>query len=119
MDYYSVIGCSSDATPEQIKEAYRAAVKLHHPDTTSGSQPDANKFRNIMEAYSVLSVRESRMNYDLMRRKNPQDFTVEAESEFNKTHRADLRDEAGNTPVAAPSTESYAAERLADLKAQR
>lgn len=46
-------------------------VKLHHPDVQGSSEPDATKFRDVMEAYSVLSVRESRVNYDLLRRKNP------------------------------------------------
>ena len=46
-------------------------AKKHHPDVVGGAAPDAEKFRDLMEAYGVLSVSESRANYDLMKRKNP------------------------------------------------
>ena len=84
-----------------------------------GGQPDADKFRDVMESFSVLSVRESRVNYDLLKRKQPQDFVVQSEQNFNKDRRPDLRDAAGNTPFTAPSVESYAAERMAELAEQR
>jgi DnaJ-class molecular chaperone len=119
-DYYSILGCSDQSTPEQIKEAYRTAVKKHHPDTSvGGAEPDTNKFRDIMEAYSVLSVFQSRMNYDLMKKKNPQDFRVISEDAFNKSHRPDKRDKSGNAPAAQPAADSYAAERRAELAVQR
>jgi hypothetical protein len=54
-------------------------VKLHHPDVAGSSQPDNDKFRDVMEAFGVLSVRESRVNYDLLRRKNPDNFRVISE----------------------------------------
>lgn len=118
-DYYAVLGVSQSSTPEQIKDAYRAMVKQHHPDAAIGGAPDAEKFRDVMEAFSVLSVRESRTNYDLLRKKQPQHFEAQTEAAFNKDHRPDLRDAAGNTPQAAPTPGSYAEERLAELKAQR
>jgi DnaJ-class molecular chaperone len=49
-------------------------VKVHHPDVAGSSQPDSDKFREVMEAFGVLSVRESRVNYDLLRRKNPDNY---------------------------------------------
>lgn len=67
-EYYSILGISNTATPEQIKEAYRNMVKKHHPDVQGSEQPDSAKFRDVMEAFSVLSVRESRVNYDLQRK---------------------------------------------------
>ena len=118
-DYYSILGVTTDATPEQIKEAYRVAVKKHHPDVAGGEQPDSNIFRDVMEAYSVLSVNQSRVNYDLLRKKRPDDFKPVSEEEFNRSNRPDLRDAAGNSPVAAAPAGSYAAERLAELKQQR
>lgn len=67
----------------------------------------------------MLSVPASRINYDLMRKRNPQDYSVESETSFNKSFRPDLRNAAGNTPISAPAPESYAAERMAELKAER
>ena len=54
-DYYKILDIGSDATPEQIKDAYRVAAKKYHPDVIGGSSPDANIFRDVMEAYAVLS----------------------------------------------------------------
>lgn len=72
-----------------------------------------------MEAFGVLSVRESRVNYDLQMRKNPENYKVVSEQDFIKERRADMRDAAGNTAVAKNDPTSYAAERIAELKAQR
>ena len=91
-------------------------VKLHHPDVQGSAQPDAAKFRDVMEAYSVLSIRESRVNYDLMKKKNPSKYTEVSEAVFIKEHRADLRDVSGNTPKAKHAVGSYAEERLAEIK---
>ena len=118
-EYYSILGVSNTATPEQIKEAYRQKVKLHHPDVAGSAQPDAQVFRDIMEAFSVLSVKESRVNYDLQVRKNPDNYRSVTEEEFFKDARPDKRDAAGNTPVRKNDPTSYAAERLAELKQQR
>ena len=78
-DYYSILEVPSYATPEEIKEAYRALAKKHHPDVRSAADatdaehdPDVEKFRDVVEAYQVLSVRESRAAFDISRRKNPQ-----------------------------------------------
>ena len=64
-EYYSILGLESTATAEQIKDAYREKVKLHHPDVLGSADPDASKFRDVTEAFSVLSVRESRASYDI------------------------------------------------------
>lgn len=55
-DYYSILGISASATPEQIKESYRKLAKKYHPDAraAAGDQdytPDANRFRDVQEAY--------------------------------------------------------------------
>jgi DnaJ-class molecular chaperone len=73
-DYYSILGINSTATPEQIKDAYRLLAKKFHPDVRSAGddhEPNQDKFRDVAEAYAVLSVRESRVTYDLARKKNP------------------------------------------------
>ena len=84
-DYYAILQVTSYATPEEIKEAYRALAKKHHPDVRSGADatggehdPDVEKFRDVVEAYQVLSVRESRAAFDISRRKNPHMYKPEA-----------------------------------------
>ena len=54
--HYKVLGVENTATPEQIKDAYRAAVKMYHPDVAGSSAPDSEKFRDVQEAYGILSI---------------------------------------------------------------
>ncbi len=62
-DYYEVLGVQRDATPEQIKKAYRRAAHKHHPDRNAGA--DAEKlFKECAEAYEVLSDPTKRQRYD-------------------------------------------------------
>jgi len=62
-DYYEILGVPRNATKEQIKEAYRRLVMQYHPDRNKS--PDAEeKFKEISEAYAVLSDDEKRAQYD-------------------------------------------------------
>jgi len=62
-DYYEVLGVSKDASKEDIKDAYRKLALQYHPDRNRS--PDAEeKFKEISEAYAVLSDDEKRMQYD-------------------------------------------------------
>ena len=72
-----------------------------------------------MEAYAVLSVMQSRANYDLLRQKDPDQFREVSQHMFDKTYDVGKRDEAGNVAKAAPARGSYAEARLAELKEQR
>ncbi len=107
------------ATLEQIKDAYRAAVKRHHPDVIGSEQPDVSIFRDVQEAYGVLSTRESRASYDLARKKNPDDYRPASELDWNRANRIDLRGSDGQVPVDAPKPGSYAETRMRELKEQR
>jgi molecular chaperone DnaJ len=63
-DYYDILGVSRDATPEQIKKAYRQKALKYHPDKNPGdSQAEAN-FKEAAEAYEVLSNEEKKARYD-------------------------------------------------------
>lgn len=63
-DYYEALGVDRSATPEQIKSAYRKLAKQHHPDMNDGEDSEARKFKEINEAYQVLSDDKKRQQYD-------------------------------------------------------
>jgi molecular chaperone DnaJ len=60
-DYYKILNVSKTATEEEIKKAFRKLAHEHHPDKTNGN---ADKFKEINEAYQVLGNKEKRAQYD-------------------------------------------------------
>jgi molecular chaperone DnaJ len=67
-DYYQTLGVPEKASAEEIKKAYRKLAKTHHPDANRGDAKAAERFKEIGEAYSVLSDPEKRKQYDQMKR---------------------------------------------------
>lgn len=63
-DYYDVLGVSRTATDEELKKAYRKLAKQYHPDLNPGDKEAEAKFKEVNEAYAVLSDPEKRRNYD-------------------------------------------------------
>ncbi len=63
-DYYEVLGLSRDASPEQIKKAYRRAAHKHHPDRNPDDPDAEGRFKEASEAYEVLSDPAKRQRYD-------------------------------------------------------
>ena len=66
-DFYSVLGVSKDASPEDVKKAYRKLARKYHPDQNPGDAAAEKKFKDITEANSVLSDPEEREQYDAIR----------------------------------------------------
>jgi molecular chaperone DnaJ len=71
-DYYEVLGVGRDASPDDIKRAFRALARKHHPDANRGDSGAEERFKEINEAYSVLSDPERRANYDRFGTADPQ-----------------------------------------------
>lgn len=63
-DYYEVLGVAKNADEKTIKKAYRKMAKKYHPDTNAGNPDAEKKFKEVTEAYSVLSDPEKKKMYD-------------------------------------------------------
>lgn len=67
-DYYDVLGVARDASPEDIKKAYRKLAVRHHPDKNKGDAKAEGKFKEASEAYAVLGDPGERRKYDMTSR---------------------------------------------------
>jgi len=63
-DYYKILGLNKSASAEEIKKAYRKMAMKYHPDHTKGDKAAEETFKQISEAYAVLSDKEKRKQYD-------------------------------------------------------
>jgi DnaJ-class molecular chaperone len=68
-DYYKILGVEKSSSQEEIKKAYRKKALKHHPDKNSGNKEQEDKFKEINEAYGILSDESKRQQYD-----NPSPF---------------------------------------------
>ncbi|WP_017732768.1 DnaJ C-terminal domain-containing protein [Nafulsella turpanensis] len=65
-DYYKILGVSKTASADEIKKAYRKLAVKYHPDKNKGDKAAEDKFKEVSEAYNVLSNPEKRKQYDQM-----------------------------------------------------
>ena len=63
-DYYEVLGIGKNADAKEIKKAYRKLAKKYHPDMNPGDKNAEQKFKEITEAYNILSDDEKKKLYD-------------------------------------------------------
>src|ERR1700677_722653 len=63
-DYYEVLGVTREADDAGLKSAFRKLAMEHHPDRNNGCEEAASRFKEINEAYSVLSDKQKRAAYD-------------------------------------------------------
>ncbi len=64
-DYYKILGLSKSASDEEIKKAYRKLAMKYHPDRNKDDKTAEGKFKDVSEAYAVLSNKEKRQQYDM------------------------------------------------------
>ena len=64
-DYYKILGVNKDADDKKIKSSYRKLALKYHPDKNPGNKEAEEKFKDISEAYRVLSDKELRQRYDM------------------------------------------------------
>ncbi|WP_409478597.1 DnaJ C-terminal domain-containing protein [Pseudobdellovibrio sp. HCB154] len=64
-DFYQTLGVTKSSSPEEIKKAYRKLAMQYHPDKNQGNKKAEEKFKEISEAYEVLSDAEKKKNYDM------------------------------------------------------
>ena len=84
-DHYATLGISPNATPDLIKSAYRKKAAQFHPD--KNSSPDApTRFREVQEAYEVLSDETKRKAYDDNRRRSLIDDPLEVARDIWKNY---------------------------------
>ncbi len=63
LDPYKILGVGKDATDEEIKKSYRELTKKYHPDLNAGSKEAENKFKELGEAYELISNKDSREKF--------------------------------------------------------
>lgn len=63
-DYYDILGVKKGASEEEIKKAYRRLALKHHPDRNQGNKDSEERFKEVSEAYAVLSDKKKKQEYD-------------------------------------------------------
>ncbi|RKS79549.1 molecular chaperone DnaJ [Actinomadura pelletieri DSM 43383] len=109
-DYYKVLGVAKSASQEEIKKSYRKLARQYHPDANKGDADAEERFKEVSEAYDVLSDEKRRKEYDAIR-SMPGGFRGQQGGGFP----FDLGDLFGQGAGAGTHTGGGAGERIGDL----
>src|SRR5438105_9581983 len=63
-DYYQILGVKKDSKADEIKKAYRRLARKHHPDVNPNDKASEDKFKDVQEAYDILSDEKKRKVFD-------------------------------------------------------
>jgi hypothetical protein len=102
-DFYAVLGVPSEATPADVKQAFHALAKAHHPDVTTLSLDTETRFAEVSEAYEVLSDPRLRERYDESR------AAVTTPEVRTSSRGQEVRAPEPGVPVSAGDVEFHAA----------
>jgi molecular chaperone DnaJ len=111
-DYYKVLGVAKGASADEIKKSYRKLARKYHPDANKGDAKAEERFKEISEAYNVLSDEKRRKEYDDARSLFGGGVRMPGSSGGGAGYNFDLGDLFGNTPGG---TGGGAGGRLGDL----
>ena len=97
-DYYDVLGVPRTASPDEVKKAYRRLAMQHHPDRNQGDKVAEAKFKELSEAYEVLSDADKRRKYDQYGHEGLKQAFGPGGFDFSRdfTHVSDLQDLFGS-----------------------
>lgn len=110
IDYYKVLEINKDASPEDIKKAYRKLARKYHPDLNPNDKEAEHKFKEINEANEVLSDPEKRKKYD----QYGKDWKHADQFEEARKQQQSRHSQAGN-PFGSGQSYSYSAGEEADF----
>ncbi|AJA90446.1 molecular chaperone DnaJ [Borreliella chilensis] len=91
-DYYNILGIQKNASNEEIKKAYKKLAIKYHPDKNKGNKIAEEKFKEINEAYEILSSPDKKRTYDTLGTTNFNDNSDHFEREFKTTGFSNFED---------------------------